>query len=315
VTATDGAGRVPFKAVAFAGAANWPLWAGLENGLFAAEGLILRHVLTPHSRAMASDLFTGAADLALTAIDNIVAYNEGQGEAELAGSTDFVAVMGVDDGMLSLMASPEIEKIADLKGRAVSVDALSTGFAFVLRELLGETQVDYVRVGGGKERLAALIAGEQSATLLNAPLDLVAEAAGFRRLARARDRLGAYQGVVAAVRRGWAAEHRDLVTAFIRAYHKTVGWLAAPANRAAAIDLLRARMPVLDPAIAGRAYALLLDPASGIFRDLAIDLAGVESVLRLRRAYAADKRTLSAPACYIDDSFRRDALGSPPGPH
>ena len=297
------------RIVAFAGAANWPLWAGLKEGLFAAEGIALDHALTPNSRAMARDLYTGKADLALTAIDNVVAYNEGQGEAELAGTADFVAVMGVDDGMLSLMAAPEIGNIADLKGRTVSVDAMSTGFAFVLRELVAGIDVRYARVGGGKERLAALLAGEQSATLLNAPLDLIAEGTGFKRLARASDALGAYQGIVAAVRRAWAAEHRDLVVAFIRAFHAALDWLAAPENRHAAILLLRAHMSALTPALAERAHAALLDPASGIARDLAVNVEGVATVLRLRGAHGAAAEALGDPARYIDDSFRLNALG------
>lgn len=299
---------VRLRIIAFAGAANWPLWVGLEKGLFAAEGMAIEHALTPNSRAMATDLFTGAADLALTAIDNVVAYNEGQGEAELAGSTDFVAVMGIDDGMLSLMAAPRIETIADLAGRTVSVDALSTGFAFVLRELIGATPVDYVRVGGGRERLAALIAGRQSATLLNAPLDLIAEAAGFRRLARAGEALGAYQGVVAAVRRGFAADERGLLVGFIRAFHAAVTWLAAPDNKEAAIAILRAHMAALTPALAETVYGALLDPVRGIARDLAIDPAGVETVLRLRSLYGVPQRRLTDPSRYIDDGFRRAAL-------
>jgi len=306
-------GHASLRLIAFAGAANWPVWAGNEHGMFAREGLAVEHALTPNSRAMALDLSQGRADIALTSIDNVVAYNEAQGEADLAGPTDFVAVMGVDDGFLNLMARPGIETIADLKGRSLSVDALSTGFAFVLRELLGrgglaDNDVEYVRVGGGAERLKALLAGEQSATLLNSPLDLLAEAAGCRRIARARDALGAYQGIVAAARRGWTTDNAVRIEAFIRGFHDALAWLAAPQNKAAAIALLQARMPALGDAAAERACGVLLDPISGMRRDLGIDPAGVATVLRLRSRYATPAKVLSDPARYVDDAFRRRAI-------
>ena len=41
-----------------------------------------------------------------TAVDNAIAYNEGQGEADIGAPADFVALFGVDNGLLSVMAAP-----------------------------------------------------------------------------------------------------------------------------------------------------------------------------------------------------------------
>ena len=106
--------------VAFAGASNLALWAGQKHGVFARHGLEIALSLTPNSKAMASDLYAGRFDLALTAVDNIVAYDEGQGEVELPGPADFVAWLGVDDGMLNVMAAPDVADIAALRGRHVA---------------------------------------------------------------------------------------------------------------------------------------------------------------------------------------------------
>src|SRR5262249_40016152 len=61
--------------------------------------------------------------------------------------------MGGDNGFLSLVGVPEVKSIADLKGKTVSVDALTTGYAFVLLDLLkraGLNQADYkVEKAGG----------------------------------------------------------------------------------------------------------------------------------------------------------------------
>jgi ABC-type nitrate/sulfonate/bicarbonate transport system substrate-binding protein len=304
----------PFRVVGFAGAANLPVWAGQEAGIFADAGLEVTLDITPNSRAMATDLHAGRYELALTAVDNIVAYNEGQGEAELPGPADFVALFGVDDGMLNVMAASDVPDIAALAGRSVSVDAMTTGFAFVLREVLGRAgiadAVEWVAVGGGAGRLAALQEGRQAATLLNTPLDLVAEAAGFRRLLRAGEVIGPYQGIVGATRRAAVEPGRVALVAFARAFRDAIAWLDA--HRGDAVALLEARAG-MKPAVAASAAEALLDPGRGLFRDLRIDRAGLGTVLRLRSAHAGLAAPLTDPDRYLDLSIRDAALGSGTG--
>ncbi|WP_203071415.1 ABC transporter substrate-binding protein [Falsiroseomonas ponticola] len=294
--------------VAFAGASNLALWAGTKHGVFARHGLEIALSLTPNSKAMASDLHAGCFDLALTAVDNIVAYDEGQGEVELPGPADFVAWLGVDDGMLNVMAVPGIADIAALRGRRVAVDAMTTGFAFVLREILGRAgiadTVEWVAVGGGAQRLAALVEGAQEATLLNTPLDLAAEAKGCLRLARAQDVVGPYQGIVAASRRAVLAEKRAALVAFARAFRETLALLDADHAEAAAILAEGAKMP---PPVAARAVTALLDPLRGITRDLSISEAGLATVLRLRSHFTG--KALTDPSRYLDPSIRAEAFG------
>ena len=303
----------PFKIVAFAGASNWPYWVAEAKGFFQREGLAVSLEITPNSAELAKNLHHGRYDLAFSSVDNIVAYNEAQGEADLGGPADFAAIFGVDNGLLSVMAVPEVKTFADLKGKTLSVDAMTTGFAFVLRDLLArnglnETDVQIVPVGGGAQRLEALLKKEQAATLLNTPLDLVAEAKGFNRLARARDHFGAYQGIVAAMRRDRAKEQRARVEAFIRGFHASVTWLADAANRNEAVTLLTGKMRSMERASAERAYETLLDPAEGIYRDLRIDAQGLATVLRLRSTYAPARKLLTEPDRYIDLTYLKTAL-------
>jgi ABC-type nitrate/sulfonate/bicarbonate transport system substrate-binding protein len=301
----------PIRLVAFAGASNLPVWVGQSQGIFARHGVEATLDITPNSRAMANDLFAGRYDVALTSVDNIVAYTEGQGEAQLPGQADFVALFGVDDGMLSVMAAPEVPDLAGLRGRDVSVDAMTTGFAFVLREILSRQgladAVNWVAVGGGAQRLTALREGRQAATLLNTPLDLIAEAAGFRRLVRAQDVIGPYQGIVGAARRGVVAERRDALVRFTRGFREAVAWTADPAHAEAARVLLQARAGMAPP-VADRALAALTDPDRGIRRDLSISQPGMATVLRLRSAYATPPRALQDPMRYQDPSIRQAAL-------
>lgn len=298
----------PLKVVAFAGASNWPMWIGEAKGFFAAEGVAPTLAITPNSRQMASDVFGGAFDVALTSIDNVVAYVEGQGEAPLPGQADFVAFMGIDDGMLALMATPGTVNVAALRGQPVAVDALTTGFAFVLREALVKSgfapaDINFVAVGGGAQRLAGLNERKFVATLLNAPLDLMAEAQGAVRLADMRGLIGPYQGITGMARKSWLDANKPLAVGFTKAFRRSVAWLVDPANKAEAIALLRARQPMTGAELAERIHTRLTDPANGIRRDLSLDRAGIETVLRLRSAYAASPKPLTDVGRYVDPSI------------
>jgi len=132
----------PLKVVAFAGASNWPFWACQQEGLFAKENIDVSLEFTPSSVELARNMMVGKYDLALAAVDNVIAYDEGQGEVDLGAPADFIALFGIDNGMLSVMASPDIADIKALKGQSVSVDAMTTGFAFVLREVLARNGVN-----------------------------------------------------------------------------------------------------------------------------------------------------------------------------
>ncbi len=306
--------KQPLRLVAFAGASNWPVWIGQKNGFFANENLDVTIEITPNSRQMASDVFGGKYDIALTSIDNVVSYVEGQGDLRLPGNVDFAAFMGVDDGMLALMGAPGTTSIGDLKGKDLSVDALTTGFAFVLRDALMKSgfkadEIRFTEVGGGLQRLAALREGKQSATLLNAPLDIVAENAGAVRLADMRELIGSYQGVCGMARRGWLDANREKAKAFVRSFHASVAWLTDPANKRDAIAILRERMANLETELVDRVYERLTDQRHGIKRDMAIDQEGFAKVLSLRSTYSSSGVTLSNPARYIDESIRKEALG------
>jgi ABC-type nitrate/sulfonate/bicarbonate transport system substrate-binding protein len=297
----------PLKVVAFAGASNWPMWIGEAKGFFAAENLAVSLALTPNSRQMASDVFGGTHDIALTSIDNVIAYVEGQGEAQLPGQADFIAFMGVDDGMLALMAVPGTADIAALRGQQVAVDAMTTGFAFVLREALlksGLTPEDvrFTAVGGGAQRLAGLNDRTFAATLLNAPLDLIAEANGAVRLADMRALIGPYQGISGMARRPWLEANHALAVSFAKAFRACVAWLVDPANKTEAIAILRQRQQSTSPELAERIHARLTDPVRGIRRDLSLDMAGIETVLRLRARFATPARTLGAASRYVEPS-------------
>ena len=64
---------------------------------------------TPSSVYQIQAFHAGEFDLAFTAFDNIVAYQEGQGAAQLEGASDFCVVMGATQVELSAVMSAEIK--------------------------------------------------------------------------------------------------------------------------------------------------------------------------------------------------------------
>ena len=297
----------------FPGGFNWPIWVAQERGMFAKNGVDPKIILTPNSVAQLTGLIDGKFDIAMTAIDNLIAYREGQGEAKVDGP-DLIAVMGADNGFLRLVAVPEVKTYADLKGKTVSVDARTTGYAFVLFEMLEraglkEPAYQVERAGGVLQRFQQLLEKKHAATLLLSPFEVQAEAKGFNRLGDGLATLKTYQGLVAGVRQSWANQNRKAVTGYIKAYVEGVDWLYDPANRDAAIAIFLKNLPQAGQQGAEASYRILLNPNEGFQKKGQIDLEGVRTALELRTKWSESKKPLNDPAKYYDGSFHREALG------
>jgi ABC-type nitrate/sulfonate/bicarbonate transport system substrate-binding protein len=303
------------RVITFDGGWNLPLWAAQRQGFFEAQGLNVQLSYTPTSVFLVTAVLEGRADIAFAGFDNVVAYQEGQGEAKIPDNPDLFAFIGGDGGLLAIVAAPAVKRFEDLKGKTLSVDAMTTGFAFVARELvarnaLAETDVNFVRAGGTANRYRELIAGKHDATLLRTPFELLAQNRGFNLLAGA-DALGAYQGTVGVARRSWAREHDAALVGFIRAYFAATHWLYDRANREIVEPILIANVRDMTPALAKQSYDLLLADQGGLSRDLALDLAGMRTVLRLRSKFGSPRKTLTDPLKYVDLSYYEKALGKP----
>ncbi len=145
------------QVISFDGGWNLPIWAAQRQGFFEANGLAVQLTYTPNSAALITGLFDGKYQIAMASIDNVVAYDEGQGEATVPDSADLFAFLVGDSGLLSVVGGKDIKSVGDLKGKTLSVDAMTNGLAFVLRELVArggvrESDVNYVRAGGTVNR-------------------------------------------------------------------------------------------------------------------------------------------------------------------
>ncbi|HWI13590.1 MAG TPA: ABC transporter substrate-binding protein [Burkholderiales bacterium] len=299
--------------ITFGGGYALPLWAAERQGFFRKHGIEVKVTYTPNSVYMMKNLIEGRYDVAVSALDNMVAYQEGQGETQVAVQPDLVAYMGFDQSFQSLMASPDNRTVADLRGKELAVDALTTGFAFILREMVAragmtDADVKYVRTGGGPARMRELVARKYAAGLLATPLDLIAEEKGLKRLGTARELLGRYQGRAAYSQRSWVRNNEATVIAFMRGYRDAMEWLYDRGNREIAAALLVANDASMTPALARRALDVLLDEKDGFFRDVALDLEGVKTVLALRTKFLPPAKPIEDPMKYVDLDLYRKAF-------
>ena len=282
-----------------------PHYVAIERGLFEAESLDVEITLTPNSVFQITNLIDGNFEIAGTAIDNVVAYQEGQGVAELSRDPDLFAFMGASQVNLGLVVQADIADYSDLKGSTLAVDALSPGFAFMLREMLeingvGHDEYELIPVGATKARLEALVAGEHAGALLNPPFTEFGVAAGLRVIDYSQDALPPCQIGVMAACRSWAEANAQALHGFIGAELQAIDWITDPANADAATETLERNMPGMDRDGARAAMKIVLDPELGLAGRDKIDDVGVATILALRSKFGEPQKNLSDPERYID---------------
>ena len=194
----------------------------------------------------------------------------------------------------------------------MSVDALTTGYAFVLLDLLkrnGLKQGDYKveKAGGVLARWEAIRDKKHDGTMLITPFDILAKANGLNVLQYAIDVYGNYQGLVGAARREWAAKNPKLVEAYIRGTVAGVDFLRDPKNKDEAIAILRKNLPQMTENLAAQSYAVMAG-AKGFTPKAVLDVKGVRRVLALRSEYGEPKKKLTDPTKYYDAKYYKAAM-------
>ena len=243
-----------------------------------------------------------------TSTDNIIAYNESEG-------VDLAIFMKIDQNMkMSLFVQPSIKSVQDLKGKALGVDAIATGFSFVLRKMLlvngldlNKKDYELIAVGGSAQRYEALKTGKVAGALLNNPYDDQAKREGFIPLIAAGDVLESYLASVWAGRRAWATTHSDLLTKTLRAYVKSVDWVSNPANRKETISLMAKHQKINEETAASR-LEQEMDPATGAIPRAAVDLKGLNTVISLRAELGFIKGPVPPVEKYLDLSYYNRAI-------
>jgi ABC-type nitrate/sulfonate/bicarbonate transport system substrate-binding protein len=299
--------QAKLRVMSFPGLSNYPMFAAEHKGLFVKHGVAVELIYTPNSKVQREGLAKGEHQIIHTAADNCVAM------VELA-KADAIIVTGGDNGFNKIVVQPEINSLADLRGKTVVVDAPNTAYALLLYKALKEAGLnkgDYKinAAGGTTQRLEAMTKDKaNAAAVMNIPFNFRAVAAGLKDLGSATKAVGAYQAGSVVVMRGWAKANSDTLVRYIKAIVEGRRWLLDPANKAEATQLLVDRIK-LPPPIAARAYAAVTDPAEGFRKDAQFDMDGFKNVLKLRAEIEGQwGGKPPAPEKYFDLSYYNKAM-------
>ena len=300
-TPVSATAQTKLTVMVFQGINNLPLFAAQANGFFAKRGIDFDLRFAQSSDELRNGLADGRWQIVHAAADNAVAMVE-------AAKVAAVIVIGGDNGMNSLIAQPDIASVADLRGKAVAVDAPATAFAFQLYEMLrksGLEKNDYaVKSAGATARRFEAIQQDKelAATMLYPPFSVSAVSAGYKDLGEAIKVIGPYQAFSGFVLRSWASANADTLVRYLAAIIEGQRFVLDPRNKAAVVRLIVDHLKASEE-VATQSYPAVL---SSLAKDAAFDMEGFRNVLALRARFTG--KDPQAPEAYLDLSYYQKAI-------
>jgi len=297
--------EVKLRVRVFPAAQYLALFVAEDQGFFKKRGLEVEIGFTPGSPALREGLANGSHQIAHAAVDNAVAM------IELA-KADAVIVAGGGNGATELMVRPEINSVADLRGKTAVVDAPNTAYALIMYKMLemkGLKRAEYkiVSAGGCPQRLDAMRKDPANAfSMLYPPCTILAEKEGFRSLGAGVDVVGPYQATGIFVMRPWAKANADTLVKYIQAVIEGYRYAADPAHKTDAAATLSKYLNI-DADTAMKSLVYEIGPKGALAKDARFDMEGFKNVLRIRAEIEGGDAD-AAPAKYLDMSYYERAL-------
>jgi ABC-type nitrate/sulfonate/bicarbonate transport system substrate-binding protein len=241
----------------------------LNRGFFEKAGVEVVSRTIPSSTAQRAELAEGVADVAVTATDNLFAWN-----TAAAGASDALdaAVFAQIDRTADMFLAVRSGRASLLDGEPVrlAVDAPTNGFAiaaYAMLEHLGLARDGYevVVVGGVMARFEELMAGRVDVTLLGPPLDEVGARRGMTVAAWMADIAQDYPGMGIVADRSRLAQIPDAVSAYLTGLEQARSWLGTADEQAVLDELATATLgPAAVPSILASLPDSLEPSASGL---------------------------------------------------
>ena len=280
-----------------------PVALAEREGLFRREGIDFRVVIPVPGGAdrMIHALHDDTVDITHVATPFLV-------RAVIAGSDAVAIAAEFNDPIYSLMARPEIARIADLKGRTIGMADPGGSIAYSMRKLLAlhgirESDVRTKTIDGTPARLSCLRGGGCDAVPLGQPQDVLAQAEGYRLLGISNEAVPEHLYTVTAARRSWASANSELVARYVRALAASFGMIRDPARRAAVVAAI-VDITAVPPGIAERVLDLYAQPGrKALPLRGEIDPKGVAQVIAFMADAGHIQPPLPAAERFVDLSY------------
>jgi ABC-type nitrate/sulfonate/bicarbonate transport system substrate-binding protein len=206
-----------------------------HRGLFEAEGVEVLTTTIPSSHAQWQELADGRADVAITATDNLFAWN--------AAGSDLAVIAQIETTThLALVLRPGLASLRDVDVVRLAVDAPTNGFAIVAYAMmarlgLSRGRFEVIEVGGVSERFDALKEGAVDATLLAPPLDEMGQDLGMIVAMRVQELAPDYPGLGVVASRSRLTSTIDAIAAYLRALDAANTWMRESSQETVAQQL------------------------------------------------------------------------------
>ena len=227
-----------------------PLWVGAEAGIFEKRGIQARAIYLPRAAGRPA-LLSGDINVYFSAGPPLVQMRQ--------GGADVVIVSCVVHKLTSkVMVAPNIQKVADLRGKilAVANPGSASDFAaklFFARHAMKPGQdVSLIYSGSTSAAFAALVNGRVQGIFATSPNDMQAAAAGFKALLELGDLNIPYAGNCSALMRAYVAKQPAQVRSFVAGITEAIAFIRQRPNEAKAV--LQKYTRVSDPDILQHAY-------------------------------------------------------------
>ena len=240
LASTSYAGAADTVVVGTVGSASanlWPVFIGLNKGMFAEKGVKIDLVYVQSSAAVVAQLTAGSLDVTMSTglVDPIRAVEK--------GSPIAIVRFESQSPPYALVARPNIKSLRDLKGKVISLGGAKDITRIYVERMLAPSGIkpgefDMVFAGATAARAAALQSGAVDAAILLPPSNFQAVANGFNELGLAADFTPElpFSGTVVNV--PWANAHKAILLRLLDAHAKAVAWFEDDRNRADAVAML-----------------------------------------------------------------------------
>ena len=249
VRATD---NVSVGTVGSASANLWPVFIGIKKGFFTGANLNVDIIYVQSSANLVQQLAAGSLDITMSTglVDPIRAIDQNAGIS--------IVRFEAQAPPYALIGKPAIKKLADLKGKVISLGGPKDITRIYVERMLAPHGVkpgefDMVFAGATSARAQALLGGAVDAAILLPPFNFQAEAQGFNNLGLTIEYAPELPFSGTVVNKAWATGHQDILKRILAAHSKAVEWFYDDKNRDEAITIL-ASVSSLKPDDVAKSY-------------------------------------------------------------
>ena len=242
---------------------NWTAVTGAQSGMFMAqqEGLFKKHgvdvelIHIPSSSRGIQAILAG--EIGFSFMDGVNAV-----QANLKGANLALVAGATNRQVFSLMARPEVKRIADLKGKKIGITRVGssthTSALFALASAGLRTNDDQLLPLLEVPNIyTAIAAGQIDAGVMSPPTNARAKRSGFVELMNVAKEGPEFVSVAVGTSRSYIKANEDIVRRVVRAYAEGVQMFKS--NKPAALKMIQRQLKVSDPEIQEDTYTQFRD--------------------------------------------------------